>query len=134
MADAGLAEILLAAAGQDLLACEALSTVAGVGDAIVGFHAQQCVEKSIKAVLVCAGVAFRRTHDLAELLDLAADHGVVPPPGADWLDELNPYGVAARYGLVVPGRLDRPRVLAAIRAVLAWAAAHPSNANGSNAS
>lgn len=121
MADAELAEVLRAAAQQDLLACEALAAVAGIGDAIIGFHAQQCVEKSIKCMLVRAGVAFRRTHDIAELLDLIADHGFVGPPGADWLDELNPYGVAARYGLLAPSGLDRPRVLAGIRAVWTWA-------------
>jgi HEPN domain-containing protein len=57
---------------------------------VVGFHLQQCVEKALKAVLSHAGIAFRRTHDIAELLDLIADRGLGPPPYADWLDELNP--------------------------------------------
>ncbi len=34
------------------------------------FHAQQAVEKSIKAVLVLSGVAFPKTHSLELLLDL----------------------------------------------------------------
>lgn len=36
-----------------------------LGDAV--FHAQQAVEKSLKALLVWYDVPFRKTHDLAEL-------------------------------------------------------------------
>ncbi|MBI2433302.1 MAG: HEPN domain-containing protein [Candidatus Hydrogenedentes bacterium] len=38
----------------------------------VCFHAQQCGEKYAKALLQEAGVAFRKTHDLGELVDLAS--------------------------------------------------------------
>ena len=34
------------------------------------FHAQQCVEKYLKARLQAANIAFPKTHDLEELLDL----------------------------------------------------------------
>ena len=34
------------------------------------FHAQQCAEKYLKALLVARGQAFPRTHDLAALHDL----------------------------------------------------------------
>lgn len=37
----------------------------------VCFHAQQAVEKSLKAVLVCRQVPFPRTHNLIRLMDLA---------------------------------------------------------------
>lgn len=46
-----LASGLLARAHDDAAAVHAVIDVAGVTDAIVGFHAQQAVEKSIKAVL-----------------------------------------------------------------------------------
>ncbi len=36
----------------------------------VCFHTQQCIEKYLKAWLQEANTAFRRTHDLEELLDL----------------------------------------------------------------
>jgi HEPN domain-containing protein len=36
----------------------------------VCFHAQQCVEKYLKARLTEAGIAFPRTHDLVALLSL----------------------------------------------------------------
>ena len=35
--------LLLASAEQDLAACRLLSTGAGIGEAVVGFHAQQSV-------------------------------------------------------------------------------------------
>lgn len=36
----------------------------------VCFHAQQCVEKYLKATLVDAGIEFEKTHDLGILLDM----------------------------------------------------------------
>ena len=113
--------LLLASAEQDLAACRLLSNAAGIGDAVVGFHAQQSVEKAIKAVLSVRMIEFRRTHDLVSLLDLLQDHHVPAPPAADWLDELNPYAVEARYGTINPDGLDRARVLVAVEQVLAWA-------------
>jgi HEPN domain-containing protein len=72
---------------------------APVYDAIC-FHAQQCVEKYLKAWLQEANIAFRRTHDLEELLDL-----ILPavPAWARWkLDFLilTSHAVDFRY----PGR------------------------------
>lgn len=46
---------LLARARDDAEAVSATVAVAGVTDAIVGFHAQQAVEKAIKAVLAANG-------------------------------------------------------------------------------
>jgi len=36
----------------------------------VCFHAQQCVEKYLKAFLVCTGVDFPKTHDIERLVGL----------------------------------------------------------------
>ena len=36
----------------------------------VCFHAQQCVEKYVKAFLVAAEIAFPRTHDIEALIGL----------------------------------------------------------------
>ncbi len=38
----------------------------------VCFHAQQCVEKYLKAVLVSEAIDFPKTHDLEELMDRSA--------------------------------------------------------------
>ncbi len=62
----------------------------------VCFHAQQCVEKYIKAFLTLEQVEFPRTHDLLELLWL-----LPPETGlrrhAEELSEINRYAVEARY-------------------------------------
>ena len=116
-----VAQILLDAALQDLAACRLLSASIEISDAVVGFHAQQAVEKSIKSVLSLHSVEIRRTHDLIALLDLLQDNGLPAPPHADWLDELNPYAVEARYGTIDPDGLDRAHILASINAVVAWA-------------
>ncbi len=128
MAESGrkatIADLLLQSASQDLAACRVLAAGEGIGDAVIGFHAQQAVEKSLKAVLSAHQIEFRRTHDLVALLDLVDDNKLTLPPGADWLDELNPYAVEARYGTIASGGLDRPRTLDAVAQVLAWALAH----------
>jgi len=125
MADPGdtrtVAGMLLASARQDLAACDLLAGAPSIGDAIVGFHAQQAIEKSLKAVLSASFIEFRRTHDLLTLLDLFEDHGLALPPFSDWLDELNPYAVEARYGTIDPSGLDRELALQVARDVLAWA-------------
>lgn len=113
--------LLLASAEQDLAACRLLAASVGIGDAMVGFHAQQAIEKSLKAVLSANLIEFRRTHDLVSLLDLLQDHKLPAPPEADWLDELNPYAVEARYGTIEPDGLDRTRALQAAEQVFAWA-------------
>jgi HEPN domain-containing protein len=46
----------------------------------VGFHAQQCVEKYLKARLAESGIAFPKTHDLKVLLDL------IDPQEEEWDD------------------------------------------------
>lgn len=115
-----VAQLMLESAHQDLAACALLSTGAGIKDAVVGFHAQQAIEKSLKAVLSFRAVEFRRTHDLVMLLDLLQDNGWVPPD-ADWLDELNPYAVEARYGMIELEFLDRTHALDVVTRVIAWA-------------
>ncbi|MBI2307062.1 MAG: HEPN domain-containing protein [Rhodocyclales bacterium] len=123
MAEATVALMLLTAARQDAKAFSALAGLADIGDAIVGFHAQQAVEKALKSVLSAHRVEFRRTHDIAELLDLLFDHQLAAPPDADRLDELNPYAVDARYGLLeLSSELDRQALAAILVRVLDWAA------------
>ena len=47
--------------------------MATVTDAIVGFHAQQAVEKAFKAVLAMVGAEFPFTHNIALLMQLCED-------------------------------------------------------------
>ena len=59
-----LAGVLLGLAADDELMARALLPVEGVTDAGVGFHAQQAIEKSLKAVLTARSVEYPYTHDL----------------------------------------------------------------------
>lgn len=127
MAEASLAEMLLVAADRDQQAFGKLAEDPRLHDSLAGFHTQQAVEKSLKAVLAHAEIPFRRTHDIAELLDLLEDRGIPPPPHVDRLDELNPYTVEMRYGLVEPTGLDKSAVAGWLDAVLAWASGRVRN-------
>ncbi len=40
----------------------------------VSFHAQQCIEKYVKAMLVHEAIDFPKTHDLERLIALLASH------------------------------------------------------------
>jgi HEPN domain-containing protein len=111
----------LTAARHDSLAYAKLASDPELHDSLAGFHAQQAIEKAIKAVLAHARIRFRRTHDIAELMDVLQDVGLAPPPFADRLDEFNPYAIEARYGLIEPQGLDRPATQTMILAVLDWA-------------
>lgn len=121
--------LLLRAAAIDVAACKALAATPGMADVVVGFHAQQACEKCLKAVLSARRIEFTRTHDLLRLTELLAAHGIAVPSGAQWIDELNPYAVEARYGLVEAGALDRPRAIATVEAVLEWARGRAGSAS-----
>lgn len=121
MAPLEFASQLLEAAQNDLMVWHKLVNDTEVHDSMLGFHAQQSVEKCLKAVLAKRRVAFRRTHDLAELLDAIADAGLVAPPFADCLDELNPFAVEARYGMGGEQPLNRALVSSWIEASFDWA-------------
>lgn len=121
MAEDSVARLLLESAGRDASTVETLADLGHIHDSIVGFHAQQAVEKYMKAVLSAHGIAFRRTHDLIDLLDALADNRIPPPPYANTLDELNPYAVEARYGMIEPSGLDRGGISAFLVEIQHWA-------------
>jgi HEPN domain-containing protein len=60
------------------------------------FHAQQAVEKSLKAILVAADVDIPYTHNLQKLIDLLPAE---VPPNADVVDaaRLTAYAISTRY-------------------------------------
>ncbi len=122
MADQGdLARELIALAQDDRTAAEALLDNANVSDAIVGFHAQQAVEKALKAVLASSDTEFPFTHNIALLMQLCDDAGIEIPASLAGADLLTPYGVTLRYGLRSPGTLDRGSAVSLAADALAWA-------------
>jgi HEPN domain-containing protein len=61
------------------------------------FHAQQCVEKYLKARLVKAKIRFTKTHDLEQLLDLILPREPLWESFRLQLIDLSSYAVAFRY-------------------------------------
>jgi HEPN domain-containing protein len=84
------------------------------------FHAQQSIEKAIKAVLCLKGAEFRRTHDLIELAGRASDTGASLPVSDDLLRRLTPYGVEFRYDDTAMPLIDATNAARAVEACLAW--------------
>ncbi len=62
----------------------------------VGFHAQQCVEKYLKALLISRQIDPPKIHDLTELYALLPD-GLLQGINVHSLEELNPYSIEGRY-------------------------------------
>lgn len=60
------------------------------------FHAQQCAEKYLKALLTATGTDPPRTHDLGELVALLPEERRCDLPDDD-LDALTPHAVETRY-------------------------------------
>lgn len=69
---------------------------------LIGFHCQQAVEKLLKAVLTDAGIEFRYTHDIGELMSNLEDNGIFLPEELAELDILTPFAVAFRYDFLPP--------------------------------
>ena len=79
----------------------------------VCFHAQQCVEKSLKAYLTARQVAFEKTHDLGQLLYLCkADTGLVQK--LQGIQGLTHYAVDLRYAEAVSEDPDRSQAEEAV--------------------
>ena len=91
------AEALLCKARDDGYVVRCMSADASAPDWIIGFHAQQAVEKSLKSVLARHEIEFPRTHNLSMLIELLRRHAITLPPDADGLARLTPFGLALRY-------------------------------------
>ena len=63
----------------------------------VCFHAQQCAEKYLKALLEEQILVFRKTHDLVELMDLSGGQLSELDPLRTKLAHLSMFGIATRY-------------------------------------
>lgn len=61
------------------------------------FHAQQCAEKYLKAVLIAKQLSFPKTHDLLMLSALLNEAGLIIPVQDQELNSLNDYSVQVRY-------------------------------------
>lgn len=87
------------------------------------FHAQQAVEKSLKAVLLAHAIAFPHTHNLAILLALLPATPVPPRVAAS--AALTDYAVTVRYPGIYEDISDEEyqEAIQIAETVLAWASA-----------
>lgn len=85
------------------------------------FHAQQCAEKCLKALLTAQGQEFPRTHDLIALGDLCLRNGIIIPVDQDALQRLAAYAVQVRYPGKDPGLDEAQEALQTAQAVRRFA-------------
>ncbi|MBI1953342.1 MAG: HEPN domain-containing protein [Candidatus Omnitrophica bacterium] len=62
----------------------------------VCFHAEQCVEKYLKALLVFQGIDFPKTHNIPEVLNLVPA-SIRPALSAEEQERLTDYATVLRY-------------------------------------
>jgi HEPN domain-containing protein len=106
-------------AEEDLIAAAHLLKLGAKGPlGAVGFHAQQAIEKYLKAVLVACGLVFPKTHDVAKLIALLPKD-TRPSLSPELQERLTDYATALRYpGDAEPMSLgEARRALAAARRV-----------------
>lgn len=118
------AEVLLRKARGDEFAVEKLIPDPASQDEIIGFHAQQAVEKLLKAVLAHHAVPYPRIHDLTELVDLLHENRISFPENLEEIDRLTPFATVFRYADLAaepPRAFDRVWALDIVRRVRAWA-------------
>ncbi|MCX6911469.1 MAG: HEPN domain-containing protein [Verrucomicrobia bacterium] len=92
-------------------------------ESLIVFHAQQAIEKALKAVLVGDEVDFPKTHDLEQLVEIIEDAGIAWPAGLNKVLEFTSFATQGRY----PGfddpitEADVEEAIAMAERVLVWA-------------
>lgn len=112
------AGVLQRLAAGDLQACRVLVREAGIEDSIVGFHAQQAVEKALKVALVLADSELPRTHDLELLVEQVEGTEIQVPDELSSTEWLTPWAAELRYD--EPIALDRTAALTAAESAVGW--------------
>jgi len=116
-----VARDMLTLAERDRDAMLALIAAGNIDFSVIGFHAQQSVEKAFKAVMAMRAITFPRSHDLIELQALFQQFAVACPLSSETLEALNPYAVNSRYNLETDELLHESEAVQAVATCLAWA-------------
>lgn len=120
--------VLAHKAAEDATAVREFAANSEIADSIIGFHAQQAVEKWLKAVMASRGLKRSRIHDIEGLLEVLEKDDAELPPARATLDELTQYAVPLRYDQLLDAEsLDRETTVAMVDEVGKWADAqlHP---------
>lgn len=123
MSDKVHASMLLRMSAKDLRALAGMLDKTTFDDEIFGFHAQQAVEKGLKALLSLNEITYRRIHDLEELLSMLEDSGNGLPQEYRALADLSEFAVQFRYESIedIDANLDRPQIIKSITSFLSYA-------------
>ena len=115
MRDTDLARELLSSADKDLRAIKHMADPNIFADEVFGFHAQQAVEKTLKAWIALLGQEYPFIHDLDVLLNRLENQGS-DVSALRALVELNAFAVQFRYEAFESQDepLDRPAVAATV--------------------
>jgi HEPN domain-containing protein len=117
-----LATLLARKASQDAVALREFAGNAEIADSILGFHAQQAIEKWFKAVLAKHNVEFEYTHDLRRLIELIEGAGLTFPLGTQAIVPFTEFAVPLRYeDLLDAEPLNRAAAVNLVSEVEAWA-------------
>ena len=122
MRDPKHARMMLTVVRRDLKAMNGMKTHAEFfDDEIFGFHAQQAIEKALKAWLSLAGIEYPRTHDLRQLFELLEQSGESVPEEFHALMHLTDFAVQFRYESLVnlDAELNRTKLIKQVSEVLA---------------
>jgi HEPN domain-containing protein len=114
------AELLLRKAREDRTVIAKLVDDSERSDSVIGFHAQQAVEKALKAILAARGADFPWTHDLQLPLRRVEAAGVDVPALAQEARQLSPWAVEFRYGEVIDDQLDRQGTARMVTEIIDW--------------
>ena len=118
MNDLEQAKSMLTMAERDLKALKGMGDAETFADEIFGFHAQQVVEKTLKAWIVTLGVEYPFVHDISRLLAVLEEGGCNVEKFWD-LVEYNAFAIQFRYEAFDPTErpLDRPFMIGRVQAL-----------------
>ena len=103
------AAVMLTMAEKDLDTMERMLRDSEFAEEAFGFHAQQAVEKALKAWIIMIGAEYPLTHDLQLLIDLLRGARQAIPERFTELVDLSDFAVEFRYEpyTFFDGTLDR---------------------------
>ena len=119
-----IALVSLEKAQQDLVAVGKWLADLDISDEIIGFHIQQAIEKSFKAILLSRTIDYPHTHNLRLLVDLCRNNNIQVPPEFLQVDIFNRFAVQWRYDLLLPTTqpvLDREAAYNLAHRIWVWA-------------
>jgi HEPN domain-containing protein len=96
MSDLEHARLMLKIALKNLKAIKGMKDAEVFDDEPFGFHAQQAIEKALKAWLSLIGVKYPRAHDMEELFVLLETHQAIVPEHLHTLMDLTDFAVQFR--------------------------------------